>query len=110
MMTFPSQTQAEDQRCQDTVLELGGYSHQAKTTISYILINHMPHHVSLAGVATAYEYDFIPSQCRRNSYDGEMEYWVTLRETAKRTEESSYEEQHRKRMKACSIFGMFLEC
>lgn len=55
MTTFPSQTQAEDQRCQDTVLELGGYTHQAKNTISHTLRNHM-HHVFFAGVATAYDF------------------------------------------------------
>ena len=37
---------------------------------------------------------------RRNGYDGEFEYWVVVKETAKRTEESSYEEQHRKTSKA----------
>ena len=39
--------------------------------------------------------------CRRNSYDGELEYWVVLKESGKRTEESSYEEEHTKRQKAC---------
>ena len=48
------------------------------------------------------------SQWRRNSYDGELEYFVVLRESGKRQEESSYEEEHRKRAKAlkqkgCSI-------
>ena len=37
---------------------------------------------------------------RRNGYDGEFEYWVVVKETAKRTEESSYEEEHRKKVKA----------
>lgn len=39
-------------------------------------------------------------QCRRNAYDGELEYWVVLRETGKRTEQSSYEHLHQKRQKA----------
>ena len=39
-------------------------------------------------------------QRRRNSYDGEMEYFVVVKETARSTEESSYEHQHTKRMKA----------
>ena len=37
---------------------------------------------------------------RRNAYDGELEYWVIIKETGKRTEESSYEEQRTKKQKA----------
>lgn len=37
---------------------------------------------------------------RQNAYDGEMEYWVVLKETGKRLEESSFEREHSKRMKA----------
>ncbi|CAL1147448.1 unnamed protein product [Cladocopium goreaui] len=40
------------------------------------------------------------SHARRNAYDGEMEFFVVVRETAKRTEESSYEHEQSKRMKA----------
>ena len=43
----------------------------------------------------------LANRCRRNSYDGEMEFWVVLKETGKRTETSSYEHEHSKRMKAC---------
>ncbi|CAL1129994.1 unnamed protein product [Cladocopium goreaui] len=39
------------------------------------------------------------SHTRRNAYDGELEFFVVLSEKAKRTEESSYEEEHRKRQK-----------
>lgn len=42
-------------------------------------------------------------QRRRNAYDGEMEYFVVVKETARSTEESSYEHQHSKRMKAADI-------
>lgn len=38
--------------------------------------------------------------CRRNAYDGELEYWVVVKEMGKRTEESSYEQEHSKRQKA----------
>lgn len=48
---------------------------------------------------------------RRNQYDGEMEYFVTIKETAVKTETSSYEEEHKKRSQAwlalymCHFFG-----
>lgn len=44
-----------------------------------------------------------PAPRRRNAYDGEMEYWVVVKETGKRTEESSYEEEHRKRQKVLQL-------
>ena len=44
---------------------------------------------------------------RRNAYDGELEFFVVLSEKAKRTEESSYEEEHRKRQKACKMFCFY---
>jgi hypothetical protein len=44
--------------------------------------------------------NFSARSARRNSYDGEMEFFVVVRETAKRTEESSYEHEQSKRMKA----------
>lgn len=34
------------------------------------------------------------SHCRKNQYDGEEEFFVTIRETAKRTESTSYDETH----------------
>ncbi|CAL1147192.1 unnamed protein product [Cladocopium goreaui] len=43
------------------------------------------------------------SHARRNSYDGELEFWVVTKETGKRTEESSYEEEHKKRQKVDDI-------
>ena len=48
---------------------------------------------------------------RRNAYDGEEEFWVVVRESGKRTEESSWEHQHQKRQKArltpCTFFLRF---
>ena len=38
---------------------------------------------------------------RRNVYDGELEYWVTVRETGKRREESSMEKSHTREEEAC---------
>lgn len=40
---------------------------------------------------------------RRNEYDGEEEYWVTLKETGKKTESLSYEEIHRQEKEATNI-------
>ena len=37
---------------------------------------------------------------RNNAYDGVQEFWVTIRETAERTTELSYEEVHKKNTKA----------
>ena len=37
---------------------------------------------------------------RNNSYDGVQEFWITIRETAERTTETSYEEVHKKAAKA----------
>ena len=37
---------------------------------------------------------------RRNVYDGEIEYWVTVRETGKRKEETSMEVTHTKEEEA----------
>lgn len=41
---------------------------------------------------------------RRNVYDGEIEYWVTVRETGKRKEETSMEQTHTKEEEAACGF------
>lgn len=46
---------------------------------------------------------------RRNKYNGEMEYWVVTKETGKRTDQASYEEENRKRQKAWSCLGYVLQ-
>ena len=49
----------------------------------------------------AFHLFFVPFKQRRtNAYDGEEEFWVTIRETATKTEEHSWEEEHRKRSQA----------
>ena len=40
---------------------------------------------------------------RKNQYDGEEEYWVTIRETGKKTESLSYEEVHQKEEEASHL-------
>ena len=37
---------------------------------------------------------------RCNAYDGQQEFWIVTKETAERTEETSFEETHTKRSKA----------
>ena len=45
---------------------------------------------------------FIPGfhSDRRNEYDGEEEFWVTIKETGKKTESTSYEELHQQEKEA----------
>ena len=47
--------------------------------------------------------DLLPS-VRNNAYDGVQEFWVIVRESGKKTTESSYEEIHAKASKAPIIF------
>ena len=71
-----------------------------RTPIPGIISNvKLQHHYSV--VKTLVYFFNVPSQHRRNAYDQELEFWVTIRETGKRTEESSYEHEHSKRQKAC---------
>ena len=44
-----------------------------------------------------YIFSMVIDRARTNAYDGEEEFWVTVKETGKRTEETSFEEQHLKR-------------
>ena len=45
---------------------------------------------------------------RNNAYDGVQEFWVTIRESGTKTEETSYEESHQKTTKATTdpVFNM----
>ena len=47
--------------------------------------------------------DLLPS-VRNNAYDGVQEFWVIVRESGKKTTESSYEEIHARASKAPNIF------
>ena len=40
---------------------------------------------------------------RQNEYDGEDEYWVTVKESGKKTESTSYEELHQKESEAITF-------
>ena len=50
-------------------------------------------------------FDSLPMD-RQNAYDGEYEYWVVVKESGKRTEESSFEREHAKLTKAV-LFLLF---
>ena len=51
--------------------------------------NHQGHYRSLYGFLV-----------RLNQYDGAEEFWVTIKETGRKTESTSYEEQHKKEQEA----------
>lgn len=40
---------------------------------------------------------------RQNEYDGEDEFWVTVKESGKKTESTSYEELHQKESEAITF-------
>ena len=94
------QNKGEDSRGEIAMYGPGRQSHEANLSITMLHMHNDPLMFTLSYFPLLYLW-------RRNAYDGELEFFVVLSEKAKRTEESSYEEEHRKRQKACKMFCFY---
>ena len=65
-------------------------------------LHHDLFRMTCMGVNVMWPYHVLPMQSfwRRNAYDEQWEYWVVVRETGKRTAESTWEQQHTREKQA----------